>query len=142
VTEAVQQEFEKRAEQSKSPSATASPPRDEAAATRAVDLPAAQQAAAETARAHSGLQFGLKDGQGLADARTVARFLDVSGRSLYKLMAVQAMPPPISLGRSKRWIVEEILAWVYAGCPNQDRWKRTKILAIRDYRTWTAALKK
>jgi predicted DNA-binding transcriptional regulator AlpA len=65
-----------------------------------------------SARTQSGRQLGLKVGQGVTAVQTVARFLDVTHRSLYKLVAVQGMPPPTSPGRSKRWIVEEILAWV------------------------------
>jgi predicted DNA-binding transcriptional regulator AlpA len=74
----------------------------------------------------------IQEGQGMIDAKALARFLDVSYRCLYRLMAEGALPAPITLGgRSKRWSLEEIMAWVFQGCPPSDRWRMVRTEALR-----------
>lgn len=108
---------------------------------RGIQLSEAERTAAARARTHSGVKLGLKDGQGLVDTKTLARFLDISPRTLFKMMVTHEMPTPISFGRTKRWVMEEIQAWVYAGCPGEQRWNHTKKLAIRDFRTWSTPVR-
>lgn len=77
----------------------------------------------------------IKDGQGLIDVRVLARYLNVSCRFLYRLIAEGALPEAITLGgRSKRWALEEIMAWVFHGCPVNDRWQKIRSNAMREYR--------
>ncbi len=48
----------------------------------------------------------------------VAQILNVAERSIWRWSDAGLMPPPISLGRSKRWRWEEDLKpWIAAGCP-------------------------
>lgn len=108
---------------------------------RGIQVSEAERTAAARARTQSGVKFGLKDGQGLVDTKTLARFLDISPRTLFKMMVTHEMPTPISFGRTKRWVMEEIQAWVYAGCPGEQRWNHTKKLAIRDFRTWSTPVR-
>jgi predicted DNA-binding transcriptional regulator AlpA len=78
----------------------------------------------------------IKDGQGMIDAKALAKFLDVSYRFLYRLMAEGALPTPVTLGgRSKRWPLEEIMAWVFHGCAPGDRWRMIRTAAMREYRS-------
>jgi predicted DNA-binding transcriptional regulator AlpA len=59
----------------------------------------------------------------LVDAREAARLLDISERHLWALHSSGRLGPrPTALGRSKRWRVEELRAWLAAGAPSRDRW--------------------
>jgi predicted DNA-binding transcriptional regulator AlpA len=56
-------------------------------------------------------------------AADVAKMLDISERHLWGLHSSGRLgPKPISLGRSKRWCVAELRAWLAAGAPCRDRW--------------------
>lgn len=71
----------------------------------------------------------------MVDGKTLAAFLDISYRALYKLMAEGALPEPVAhIGNIKRWSTEKLMAWVLIGCPRIEDWKRKRIQAIRDYR--------
>ena len=48
------------------------------------------------------------------------------GRSIPSLErddAAGRLPPPVRIGRSKRWRRQEILDWISAGCPNRQTWE-------------------
>jgi len=56
-------------------------------------------------------------------AAEVAKLLGISERHLWACHASGKLGPrPIALGRSKRWRVDELHAWVAAGAPARDRW--------------------
>jgi len=93
-----------------------------------------ERAKARSALAHPLVLPGIKEGQGLIDAKTLARFLDVSHRFLYRLISVGGLPAAVTLGRSKRWQLEEIMAWVFHGCPTEDKWRPIRSRAMREYR--------
>ena len=57
-------------------------------------------------------------------AESLARMLDVSVRTLWRLRNSGKLPLPIKLGGSVRWRTSEILAWVAAGCPALKEWER------------------
>lgn len=100
-----------------------------------VELAADERKAARGARQTLESKLGLDDGQGMIDTKSFARFLAVSPRALYSLMAEGALPKPVSLaGRIRRWSIEEVLAWVMEGCPREEHWKRSRVLALRKYR--------
>lgn len=57
----------------------------------------------------------------------VARMLGISGRHLQDMDDEGLLgPEPIYFGRAKRWLLEELRAWLMAGAPNRQEW-----LAIR-----------
>ena len=60
----------------------------------------------------------------LADAAGVARMLGVSRRHVQKLDSSGRLGPcAVSLGRSRRWRVKEIIAWADAGLPPREKWQ-------------------
>ncbi len=56
----------------------------------------------------------------LLSAETLAKRLEISLRSLWRLRAGGRLPPPIRLGGTVRWRSTDIDAWVAAGCPNSQ----------------------
>lgn len=64
-------------------------------------------------------------------AAEVANRLGISQRHFWSMVAAGRVPRPFRLGRSVRWVAEELEAWLRAGAPPLDRWER-----IRD--TFTA----
>jgi predicted DNA-binding transcriptional regulator AlpA len=60
----------------------------------------------------------------LIDANEVARRLDLSERTVWRLVAAGKLPNPISIGdKSKRWRAKDIRSWVAAGCPSRSEWE-------------------
>ncbi len=54
----------------------------------------------------------------LLTVREVARLLNVGERSVWRWSDVGLMPPPIAIGRSRRWRwTEDLQPWIHAGCP-------------------------
>lgn len=53
----------------------------------------------------------------LLPASQVARMLQVSTRTLWRLLAAGKLIDPIKLGRSVRWRKDELTTWIAAGCP-------------------------
>ncbi|WP_165064028.1 helix-turn-helix transcriptional regulator [Paludisphaera rhizosphaerae] len=53
----------------------------------------------------------------LIDAEEFARWLDVSERTLWRLLSAGKVPKPMRVGRSTRWRAEEIRGWIDRGCP-------------------------
>jgi excisionase family DNA binding protein len=62
----------------------------------------------------------------LTDAAGVARLLGVSKRHVQALDSSGRIPAGISLGRSRRWRVDEIRQWCEAGCPARAQWLAMK----------------
>ena len=54
----------------------------------------------------------------LLSARTLAKRLGVSVRTLWRLRSAGKLPTPVRLGGVVRWRVADIDAWVAAGCPD------------------------
>ena len=60
-------------------------------------------------------------------APELAKLLDISVRHLWACHASGSLGPrPIALGRSKRWRISELRAWLEAGAPPRDEWDRMK----------------
>jgi predicted DNA-binding transcriptional regulator AlpA len=53
----------------------------------------------------------------------LAQMLCVSERAIRKMNNSGRLPRPIRLGRSVRWRVAEIEAWLAAGAPARDAWE-------------------
>ena len=56
-------------------------------------------------------------------AGQLATALGMSERGVRKLDRSGRIPRPIRIGRSVRWRVDEIRAWLDAGAPSRDRWE-------------------
>lgn len=56
-------------------------------------------------------------------AADLARLLGLSERTDWRLASAGNLPQPIRLGRSVRWRVAEIQAWLEQGCPGRREWK-------------------
>ena len=53
----------------------------------------------------------------LLPASRVAKMLQVSTRTLWRLLAAGKLINPVKLGRSVRWRKDELMKWIAAGCP-------------------------
>jgi predicted DNA-binding transcriptional regulator AlpA len=60
-------------------------------------------------------------------ARDAARLLGISRAQLYRLHSSGRLPPPVYLGtKAPRWSVAELRAWLAAGCPDRQAWRRLR----------------
>jgi len=62
----------------------------------------------------------------LINMQEAAKFLKISSRTLFGMAKSGQVPQPVRLGHSVRWNVEELKAWVTAGCPEQKEWERIR----------------
>lgn len=63
----------------------------------------------------------------LVDAKDGAKALGISRTHFYNLYNSGRLgPQPIALGRSKRWVLVELVKWGEAHCPAQDIWAMTE----------------
>jgi prophage regulatory protein len=51
-----------------------------------------------------------------------AKMLGISPRHFRSMNASGRLPAPIRLGRSPRWAVDELRAWLLAGSPSREKW--------------------
>lgn len=59
----------------------------------------------------------------MATVGDVARMLHVSIRQVWRLHSIGKLPNPVRLGSCVRWRVDEIRAFVEAGCPCRQKWE-------------------
>ncbi|MCK4850608.1 MAG: helix-turn-helix domain-containing protein [Phycisphaerae bacterium] len=59
-------------------------------------------------------------------AQQLADRLGVSLRHIRRLDSAGKLPKPIRLGRSVRWPVQEVEAFLAAGAPDRQRWQTMK----------------
>lgn len=53
-----------------------------------------------------------------------AKMLGISRAQFFKLHAMGRVPRPVRLGtKAPRWRVEELKAWLAAGCPERAAWE-------------------
>ena len=62
------------------------------------------------------------DGSLLIGNKEVSSLLNISPRTLSRLVDEKAMPNPIRLGNKVQWRLREIIEWVEADCPPQRYW--------------------
>ena len=62
----------------------------------------------------------------LGSMKEVAARLDISERFGWKLMAEGRLIRPLRLGRSVKFDMPELDAWIGAGCPSYDAWQAMK----------------
>jgi excisionase family DNA binding protein len=53
----------------------------------------------------------------MVTAEEVARMLNVSERTVWRMRSAGHLPPPVRLGGCVRWPVDAIKQWIAAGCP-------------------------
>ena len=53
----------------------------------------------------------------LITAAELAQMMQVSVRTLWRLLSAGQIPAPIRIGGNTRWRVEEINQWIAEGCP-------------------------
>jgi predicted DNA-binding transcriptional regulator AlpA len=56
------------------------------------------------------------------DANGVALMLGVSPRTVRRMDDAGHLLAPITLRGAKRWVIEEIQAWLRAGAPRRQQW--------------------
>ena len=59
-------------------------------------------------------------------AEELAERMGVSLRHVRRLDSSGQLPKPVRLGRSVRWPVSEIEAWLAAGAPGREAWQAMK----------------
>jgi predicted DNA-binding transcriptional regulator AlpA len=55
----------------------------------------------------------------LIDGKTLAKLLNVSYRTIYRLQSLKSMPESVKIGNMVRWRLAEIIEWVDNGCPSK-----------------------
>ena len=63
----------------------------------------------------------------LLTATELAKLLNVSKRTLWRLRSADSMPKPVKLGNSVRWVRVEILNWLKAGCPKSKARENSRL---------------
>jgi excisionase family DNA binding protein len=53
----------------------------------------------------------------LVSADELAKMLDVSERTIWRLLSGGKLPRPLRLGGSVRWRLAEVTTWIAEGCP-------------------------
>ncbi|MEZ6069504.1 MAG: helix-turn-helix domain-containing protein [Pirellulales bacterium] len=53
----------------------------------------------------------------LITARELATMLAIGERTLWRLLASGKLVAPVKIGGATRWRVEDVEAWIEAGCP-------------------------
>jgi predicted DNA-binding transcriptional regulator AlpA len=55
----------------------------------------------------------------LITAAQVARLLQISMRTLWRMRSGGQLPAPVRVGSAVRWRIEEITKWIADGCPDR-----------------------
>lgn len=71
--------------------------------------------------------FDVRSANLLISAEELATILKVSKRTLWRLLSGAKLPRPVHVGRSPRWRLNEINAWIAAGCPDLESWQHIRI---------------
>lgn len=53
----------------------------------------------------------------LVTAEELAKLMQVSERTLWRLLSAGKVPQPVRIGRNTRWRLAEVLEWIEHGCP-------------------------
>jgi excisionase family DNA binding protein len=59
----------------------------------------------------------------LITADELAAKLALSKRTIYRMLSAGTFIQPLRLGGAVRWRLDEIEAWIAAGCPNRNEWE-------------------
>ena len=88
-------------------------------APKGVDLPESERLKASDLRTALLLGKIPPDTCLLIDVKTTAKLLNVSERTVYRLVDQQAAPAPVRLGTLLRWRLTELIEWIDNGCPSR-----------------------
>ncbi len=53
----------------------------------------------------------------LISAEELAKLMQVSERTLWRLLSAGKVPQPVRIGRNTRWRYAEVCEWIEKGCP-------------------------
>jgi excisionase family DNA binding protein len=53
----------------------------------------------------------------LISAEELAKLMQVSERTLWRLLSAGKVPQPVRIGRNTRWRYAEVREWIERGCP-------------------------
>ncbi len=53
----------------------------------------------------------------LIDSRQVGELLNLSTRTVWRLLSAGKLPEPVRIGRSVRWSRSDLETWIANGCP-------------------------
>jgi excisionase family DNA binding protein len=53
----------------------------------------------------------------LIDSRQVGELLNLSTRTVWRLLSAGKLPQPVRIGRSVRWSRSDLETWIANGCP-------------------------
>ncbi len=71
----------------------------------------------------------------LLDAHRVAALLGVSVNSVRMMDVRGRLPRPARIGRAKRWVRSEVLAWAEMKCPTRLEFESRAAVASRDQKS-------
>ncbi len=54
----------------------------------------------------------------LINAEELARLMNISERTLWRLLSGRKLPQPVRIGRNTRWRLAEVEEWIERGCPH------------------------
>lgn len=58
----------------------------------------------------------------LINTEELAELLNISRKHVLRMRSAGKLPQPIKLGKSCRWSIKEIEAWIAADCPPLPKW--------------------
>lgn len=62
-------------------------------------------------------EIPVADAPLLINAEQFARMLNISPRTLWRLLSAHKVIPPLRIGGSTRWRMDDVRRWIDAGCP-------------------------
>lgn len=60
----------------------------------------------------------------LLPAKQVAKLLQISPRTLWRLLSMGGIVSPVKIGHNVRWRKDELMHWISEGCPARSNKKR------------------
>ena len=97
-----------------------------------IELPTTEQLKARDLRLALLLGKLPEDSGLLIDIDTTAKLLNISRRTLEKLVSGHEVPLPIRIARRiPRWRLTELLEWIEAGCPHPNHWSYSSDTGVR-----------
>ena len=71
-------------------------------------------------------QMVVENSVRLVDAKTLAKMLSASLRTVWRLRSAGKLPRPLTIGGSVRWRLSDIEHWLELGCPKQEQFETVK----------------
>ena len=63
----------------------------------------------------------------LIAADRLASMMNLSTRSIWRLLSAGRLVKPVRLGGSVRWRLEEVRRWIDEGCPNPEEFNGKRV---------------